>query len=46
MLKAIHAQESLEAATKKADRIVQKLQRMKLAKAAELVDTAIHETLT
>ena len=46
MLKAIHAQESLQAATEKADRIVQELRRMKLAKAAELVDTAIHETLT
>ena len=46
MLKAINAQESLEAATEKADRIVQELQRMKLTKAAELVDTAIHETLT
>jgi len=46
MLKAIHAQESLEAATEKAERIVQELKRMKLAKAAELVDTAIHETLT
>ena len=46
MLKAIHAQESLEAATEKASRIAQELRHMKLARAAELVDTAIHETLT
>jgi len=46
MLKAIHAQESLEAATEKAERIAQELQRMKLTKAAELVSTSIHETLT
>ena len=46
MLKAIHAQESLKAATEKASRIVQELRQLKLAKAAELVGAAIHETLT
>ena len=46
MLKAIHAQESLQAATEKAERIVQELQRMRLVKAAELVESSIHETLT
>jgi len=46
MLKAIHAQENLDAATEKANRIVQALQRMKLSKAAALVESAIQETLT
>jgi transposase-like protein len=46
MLKAIHAQESREAAEAKAADVVTKLRAMKLAKAAELVETSIHETLT
>jgi len=46
MLKAIHAQESPEAAREKATRIVEQLREMKLSKAAELVEKSIHETLT
>lgn len=45
MLKAIHAQEDREAAKAKAALVVTKLRAMKLAKAAELVDTGIEETL-
>ncbi len=44
MLKAIHAQESREAAEIKAKDVVGKLKRMKLKAAAELVENAIHET--
>jgi transposase-like protein len=46
MLKAIHAQENREAAEAKATDVVSKLKAMKLRAAAELVETAIHETLT
>lgn len=46
MLKAIHAQESREAALEKANRVVEDLKAMRLAKAAELVDEKIAETLT
>ena len=46
MLKAIHAQENLEAAQTKAADVVSSLQSMKLGKAADLVETAIDETLT
>ena len=46
MLKAIHAQESREAAESKSKDVVKKLKAMKLKAAAELVDTSIHETLT
>lgn len=46
MLKAIHAQESREAAVAKAADVVDKLKAMKLRTAAELVENAIHETLT
>ena len=46
MLKAIHAQESREAAETKATDVVNKLRAMKLHTAAELVENAIHETLT
>jgi len=46
MLKAIHAQESREAAEAKAVDVVEKLKAMKLRAAAELVEHAIHETLT
>lgn len=46
MLKAIHAQESREAAASKAQDVVEKLKAKKLGTAAEQVETAIHETLT
>jgi putative transposase len=46
MLKAIHAQENREAAEAKATDVVSKLKAMKLRAAAELVENAIHETLT
>jgi transposase-like protein len=46
MLKAIHAQESREAAEAKAKDVVAKLKAMKLKAAAELVDDKVHETLT
>jgi transposase-like protein len=45
MLKAIHAQEDLEAAREKAALVVTKLREMKLAKAAEIVAGGIEETL-
>jgi transposase-like protein len=46
MLKAIHAQENREAAEVKATDVVGKLRAMKLSTAAELVENAIHETLS
>src|ERR1700680_3469499 len=46
MLKAIHAQESREAADNKAQAIVNDLRASKMAKAADLVEQAVHETLT
>ena len=46
MLKAIHAQESREAADNKARAIVDDLRASKMAKAADLVEQAVHETLT
>jgi len=46
MLKAIHAQEDLEAATEKAKAVVKKLKDMKLPKAAETVAEGYAETLT
>jgi transposase-like protein len=46
MLKAIHAQESRQAAQEKAAVIVDDLRRQKLGKAAELVETHIGETLS
>jgi transposase-like protein len=46
MLKAIHAQESREAAEGKSVDVVKKLRAMKLKAAAELVEHSIHETLT
>jgi transposase-like protein len=46
MLKAIHAQEDAEAAKQKARLIVEKLRAMKLAKAAEIVENGIDETLS
>jgi putative transposase len=46
MLKAIHAQESREAADQKARTIVEDLRASKMSKAADLVAQAVHETLT
>jgi transposase-like protein len=46
MLKAIHAQENREEATKKATHVAEKLREMRLGKAAELVESSVHETLT
>ena len=45
MLKAIHAQENCEAARRKTDEVIAKLKVMRLAKAAELAERAIDETL-
>jgi putative transposase len=46
MLKAIHAQESKEAALSKAADIVEKLKSMRLGKASEIVQDGIAETLS
>jgi putative transposase len=46
MLKAIHAQEDRTAAEKKAADVVTKLQEMKLAKAAKIVEDGVAETLS
>ncbi len=46
MLKAIHAQEDLEAAREKAKAVVEKLRTLKLSKVAELVAGSVEETLT
>ncbi len=46
MLKAIYAQESRDAAMDKVADICEKLQQMKLPKAAELIEEKIEETLT
>jgi len=46
MLKAIHAQESREAAEAKAANVVEQLKAMRLGKAADLVASKIAETLT
>ena len=46
MLKAIHAQASLLAAKDKAQAVVTQLREIKLAKAADLVEESINETLT
>ena len=46
MLKAIHAQEDRLAAEAKTKEVVTKLRAMKLPKAAELLETKGHETLT
>ncbi|WP_020072973.1 IS256 family transposase [Faecalispora sporosphaeroides] len=45
MLKAIHAQESKEAAREKAQAVVRKLQELKLKEAAKKVEDGIEETL-
>lgn len=44
MLKAVHAQESREAAQAKANDVIRKLESMKLKAAAQLVEKSIHET--
>lgn len=46
MLKAIHAQESREAADQKFQAIVDDLRARKMGNAADLVKEAVHETLT
>ncbi|MFW5989613.1 MAG: IS256 family transposase [Desulfosudaceae bacterium] len=46
MLKAIHAQEDKEAAQEKVDAVVKKLKKMKLPKAAGLVEEGAGETLS
>lgn len=46
MLKAIHAQEDAKAAKEKALQVVEKLRTMRLAKAAEIVENGIEETLS
>ncbi len=46
MLKAIHAQEDREAAEQKAGQVVEKLESMRLGKAAKLVQTGVSETLS
>ena len=46
MLKAIHAQETREAAREKAQAVVQKLREMRLKEAAKKVEDGIEETLT
>jgi putative transposase len=46
MLKAIHAQESREAADNKAKAIVDDLRASRMGKAADLVEQAVHETMT
>jgi putative transposase len=46
MLKAIHAQESRQAAQDKADAVVTDPRRQKMTKAAALVEDSIGETLT
>ncbi len=45
MLKAIHAQEDHFEALSKAKVIAQKLRKMKLGKAAEMIKDGVHETL-
>jgi transposase-like protein len=45
MLKAIHAQESRESAELKAEAVFSALRKMRLGKAADLVESKIHETL-
>jgi transposase-like protein len=46
MLKAIHAQEDRAAAARKAEEVIARLKALRLAKAAELVEGAIDETLS
>jgi putative transposase len=46
MLKAIHAQEDRDAALAKATMVVERLESMKLSKAAEIVGEGVAETLS
>ena len=46
MLKAIHAQESREAAAEKAKAVVAELRRQRMTRAAELIEDHVEETLT
>jgi putative transposase len=46
MLKAIHAQESRSTADAKAISVIAELRLLKMGKAADLVEQAVHETLT
>jgi transposase-like protein len=46
MLKAIHAQEGAAEAAAKAKQVVTKLKKMKLRKAAELIEAGVAETLS
>lgn len=46
MLKAIHAQESREAAAAKAETVIAELRRQRMGKAADLLEERIQETLT
>jgi putative transposase len=46
MLKAIHAQEDARSAKEKARQVVEKLRAMRLAKAADIVEAGIDETLS
>ena len=46
MLKAIHAQEDRQAARGKAEDVVEKLEAMRLAKAAKIVREGVEETLS
>jgi transposase-like protein len=46
MLKAIHAQEDAQAAKEKARQVIAKLREMRLAPAAEIVESGIDETLS
>src|SRR6476660_2031213 len=46
MLKAIHAQEDAKAAKEKARQVVEKLRTRRLARAAEIVEAGIDETLS
>jgi transposase-like protein len=45
MAKAIHASEDVAAAREKAIRVIEKLRGLRLARAAELVEAAVEETL-
>ena len=45
MLKAIHAQENREAAAQKAKAVADRLRKLKLSRAAEIVENGVDETL-
>jgi transposase-like protein len=46
MLKVIHASEDIVAAREEVVRVIEKMRGLRLANAAELVETAVEETLT